>query len=98
MLGFLTEMCMWTISLSFFLTACGQAPLNTRIVGGVSGLGWMEESEDPIAGGKRLLLTKQMNKQKLPRRGKNKLAGWLASRQGRAGLDKAGQDTDDIWH
>ncbi len=37
---------------------------------GVNGRG-----EDPIAGGKKLLITKQMNKQKLPRRGKNKLAG-----------------------
>ncbi len=53
----------------------------------------MEESEDPIAGGKRLLLTKQMNKQNYP---VGEKTNWLASRQGRAGLDKAGQDTDDI--
>ncbi len=45
----------------------------------------MEESEDPIAGGKRAFINK---KQKPPRMGKT---NWLASRQGRAGQGRAGQ-------
>ncbi len=40
----------------------------------LSGLVEVDESEDPIAGGKLALFNKT-NEQKLPRRGKTKLAG-----------------------
>ncbi len=56
------------------------------------GNGW---GEDPIAGGKRLLLTKQMNKQKPPRRGKTDWLDWTRlgwTGQGRTGQGRTSDD------
>ncbi len=60
----------------------------------------MDESEDPIAGGKRIYLITMINKtnKKLPRRGKTDWqTGQGKAGQGRAGQGRAGQGrTQDI--
>ncbi len=66
--------CFGTTSCSGKLEVRNRAEPNWyQSVSGIVGNGW---GEDPIAGGKRLLLTKQVNKQKPPRRGKTDWLDW----------------------